>query len=156
MSTNEAPKTLNDLIAQIRAINNHARSEGRRLLGQAFKDFFEACPEVRAIVWAQYAPFWNDGEPCEFSVHEYEVVSFSDKEEEDSYLSYGYGENSMISSWRKDRDNEVQARVRALCEKYLGPVFSSEAETILQFVFGDDCQVVATREGFETNEIEHE
>lgn len=29
---------------------------------------FDTWPQVHSVGWIQYTPFWNDGDPCEFSV----------------------------------------------------------------------------------------
>ncbi len=34
------------------------------------KEFFEAYPNVNTIFWNQYAPGFNDGDPCTFNVNE--------------------------------------------------------------------------------------
>ncbi len=59
---------------------------------EIFKVYFEKCPEVSAVGWNQYTPYFNDGESCEFSVGDFypvvvdnlealEGVSASDLEE---------------------------------------------------------------------------
>jgi len=41
---------------------------------KAFKVFLEAHPEIKCIFWSQYTPYFNDGDPCTFSVHEPSVI----------------------------------------------------------------------------------
>lgn len=33
-------------------------------------DVFVEHPTIQTISWTQYTPYFNDGEPCEFSVHD--------------------------------------------------------------------------------------
>jgi len=47
---------------------------------------------VEAVKWDQYTPYFNDGEPCEFSVYDYSVKYASDD------LS-GDGEDGFVDSW---------------------------------------------------------
>lgn len=39
-----------------------------------FAGLFEAFPFAEAVVWTQYTPGFNDGEPCTFGVHDFYVM----------------------------------------------------------------------------------
>lgn len=60
----------------IEAINtmNKVRAEiaktGKTAFALVAKKLFEAAPQFTAVKWTQYAPYFNDGDACEFSVHE--------------------------------------------------------------------------------------
>lgn len=166
--------SLTDLVAQIKAVNERAKARGRDLLGKAFAAFFDRCPEVRAVVWTQYAPYFNDGDPCVFNVHEPEIVPYADKVEpaiaeevassrseysdndEGDDIAYCHGEGSMLP-WSPDRDeHDSQKRVRAAYKELLALAFTDACESIMQSTFGDDCKVVATRDGFAVGEYSHD
>ena len=87
-----------------------------------------ALPGVAAVVWDQYTPYFNDGEPCEFSVREPRIVFDVDVPEggsvseardaddeqdhrffEDGYLEYGFGysESDLWSHKPGKNYNEV-------------------------------------------------
>jgi hypothetical protein len=170
--------TLGDLLAEITAVNERAKGSGRYLLGKAFAAFFDRCPEVYAVVWAQYAPYFNDGDPCVFGVREPEVLPYFDKvepevvalydgdgdawdgkpTEDPEDLPWHYGEHCMISAYSVDKNNmtPTQQRVQTVWKELLAPAFTDAAESILQAVFGDDCKVVATRDGFHVGSYEHD
>lgn len=38
------------------------------LFTEAMSQFFKEAPRVKAIIWTQYTPYFNDGETCEFAV----------------------------------------------------------------------------------------
>ena len=153
----EKPETLSDLLTEINAINERAKASGRELLGKAFAAFFDRCPEVYAVVWTQYAPYFNDGDPCVFSVREPEVRAYDEETDGDGpeSVSYGHGGDCMINRYRAN-DTPVQQRVRAAWDEILAPAFTDAAESIMQSVFGDDCKVVATRDGFHVAEYSHD
>ena len=44
-----------------------------------FKTFFSLCPEIKAVGWNQYTPYFNDGEPCEFSVGDFYAIAEDQK-----------------------------------------------------------------------------
>lgn len=54
----EAEHTLQDTIQRT--------TEGA--LVDYFRPFFEAHPEVGAVEWGQWAPYFNDGNPCVFGI----------------------------------------------------------------------------------------
>lgn len=46
-------------------------------------------PEMEGVVWTQYTPYFNDGEPCEFSVDEVGFFT-KDEEDQDDLLEFTY------------------------------------------------------------------
>lgn len=58
---------------EFRAIHDKMAKDGKMLIEQAFKDFFATNPEVSAIYWQQYTPYFNDGDICEFGVYEFDI-----------------------------------------------------------------------------------
>lgn len=55
-----------------------ARKAADAKLDEFFDDFlpkyFADHPEVLGFCWTQYAPYFNDGEPCEFSIDEVSLM----------------------------------------------------------------------------------
>ncbi len=80
-----APSTLKDLIHTVKQVRDDSRELAESLIKTAFLEFFNQCPRVESIVWVQYAPYFNDGNPCIFSVDEPEAYAFKelDSDEED-------------------------------------------------------------------------
>lgn len=151
------------------------RKEGEKALKEAFKELFATFPEIESIVWAQYAPYFNDGDPCTFDVHEAEVrlntkklrdelVEFvppSEEPEDDNdnfeYAGdeYAYGENDHLiileSSKAKllKHEKDMISAWRELSE-------FTKLEDVLEYTFGSDSLVTATRDGFEISEFSHD
>lgn len=46
----------------------------KELTKQAFAEYFEKFPGVESLGWRQYAPSFNDGDPCVFRVNTYDIV----------------------------------------------------------------------------------
>ncbi len=38
------------------------------------EELFNVYPEVRAVRWTQYTPYFNDGDPCVFNVHDISLL----------------------------------------------------------------------------------
>jgi hypothetical protein len=123
-------------------------------LKTVFQKFWERNPEVNSVVWHQYAPYFNDGEPCEFSVHD-PLFSNASKEEDIDDIRWDYeGKNEEIWCWKnygnlpdkvgKNFESDTKALSSFLC--------SSASEGTMKLMFGSDSRVVATREGFQTSD----
>ena len=51
-------------------LTRFVRENGKRLVEDSFKLLFENYPDVEAVRWTQYTPYFNDGDTCTFSVHD--------------------------------------------------------------------------------------
>lgn len=133
--------TIQDIMAKKKAFQEELVASGKEALKQEFKKTFDAHPELLAIKWRQYTPYFNDGEPCTFRVGEFEMKlattpedgSESDYEEEGFESTYG--------------DGPIPEAVRTLARI---------DDEIYEHAFGDHCKVTATRDGFEVEEYEHD
>lgn len=124
---------------------------GKAAVGALFKKFFADNPKATAIGWTQYTPYFNDGEPCEFGLHEFyyttkegvnfeEVSSFYDDEEEhgfkNTYTDAAKGEKTIKEA--------VSTLVRAA------------DSGLFETAFGDHAQIIATPAGFHVTEYSHD
>jgi hypothetical protein len=116
-------------------------------VAELFKPFFDANPQIDAVKWSQYTPYFNDGDTCTFSVHDIELVSkdlFPD-EDADSY----HGENTM-SEW--DADEEHKPLFEAA-----NAIRNPLPNELLEDVFGDHVYVLINRDGTtEVDECSHD
>lgn len=48
-----------------------------------FKPFLDKHPVVGGFAWVQYTPYFNDGEPCEFGVHDLSALTQEDIDNND-------------------------------------------------------------------------
>lgn len=83
---------LEQLMAEMQEKMQEAQSfmqaHARQYIELSVHSFFDACPEITSIHWTQYTPYFNDGDSCEFSVHElhYTVEGLANDDHEGSYL----------------------------------------------------------------------
>ena len=74
-------KTLQE---RIEALNAEMQEKSKVLMKEALRDFFEQYDGVvQNLFWRQYTPYFNDGESCEFSVHDVHITLTSDVDDED-------------------------------------------------------------------------
>lgn len=144
-----------ELTAKYKETQELLKTEGRGAVEAFFKKVFEEHPEVVAFQWEQYAPYFNDGDPCEFSVHDLQVQLADpeaqkeaseeaedvdeDDEDEEGDFDYIYGDKAG----------------------HLKPVeqeFRSIPEDLMELAFGESAKITVHREkGFEIDEAsEHD
>lgn len=159
--------SLKNLTEKMNALQEQIKAEARKLLQKEFEGFFDKHPNVLGFTWTQYTPYFNDGEPCEFSRHEFRVVFDTEKgrqaveegdldpeaEDNDIYEMY-----ELYRRWNpKTRESE---------EGNYGP-FPEDNEAICAFVkslseVSDEIykvlgegQVLVTREGLDVEDYDH-
>src|SRR6476661_3962783 len=108
-------KDYNKIIAEVLEIRKEATEKIKTSLNGLFKEFFANTPEIIYITWDQYTPYFNDGDTCEFSVHdkwfvseaslrEYNEDQESDIEDLDHPTGWAAEEAGFsVSSYYKDR-----------------------------------------------------
>jgi len=167
--------------AQIEALRTQNIETSKKVFHASIASFFKAFPEVAAIRWRQYTPYFNDGDVCEFSVHEPAVFSKKDFEE-------GVDDDYEYNSWRGpsswtykyvaeniDRYGDLEVYKQQIADyelmkaelgsryeeivrgikKFLNVFNSIEDDTMLS-LFGDHVEITVTPDGIEIDEYSHE
>lgn len=116
-------------------------------------------PGVYAVRWNQYTPSFNDGDPCEFTVHD---IYFRLTPLEDESDERGDYEDGFIDSWSlsymKERDElpELSDETIKAIEKAVKEWESLAKDEVCRQNFGDPGQVTATVEGFSVDYYDHD
>ena len=133
------------------------------------KAFFKDNHQVTAFVWTQYTPYFNDGEECTFGVND---PYFSNAEGEDleDITRWGEydGEKDDIwseESWAlleytnnqvlRDKLSLTQEQAAAI-KRFSKMIQSDDMEPVMRAMFDDHVRVIATREGFDVEEHDHD
>ena len=119
-------------------------NEGRTLLQSEFKAIFDANPELQGLRWKQYTPYFNDGEPCVFGVHDV-YIRLADTPEDAGDYEDGYDD-------AYGSKNPVANSIH----EWWGSLTSGGGEEVFQAVFGDHVEVTATREQFDVEGYGHD
>lgn len=137
-------------------VNRHTRSrhleqhEPARLL--AALDALVELDSVDSIRWEQYTPYFNDGDPCYFSVGEPRVkVIFPDNPDEDYDEEGDYGDG-YFSEYEID---EVLFPEVCKLLKTLGNEIDHH-EVLLQEKFGDPAQIDYNGTSFTVEHYDHD
>lgn len=162
----EFDKLINDQAELKRQFQERAQA----LFKNITKEFFEKNPGITAIVWTQYTPYFNDGDTCEFRVNDCTFTNAPDPE----HVHWEEYEGDEEDVWtatnikyvlESDRDwyKETADLIRkhggvnvASCELMSKAICSNEMEDVMLAMFGDHVKVIATREGFDVEDYDHD
>jgi hypothetical protein len=113
---------------------------------------------VKFVLWIQYTPYFNDGDPCVFGVGDFGVV-LEGVDYSQVLGSYGYEADQDLKDVYPDElttwygmsdDDPLKMKLKALGET------SGPFEDAYYELFGDHARVVATREKFVIDEYDHD
>ena len=157
------------LIEKQRALQKEFQASAQELFKETTKEFFDIVPQVKSIHWTQYTPYFNDGEECTFGVND---PYFSNAEGEDleDITRWGEydGEKDDIwseESWAlleytnnqvlRDKLSLTQEQAAAI-KRFSKMIQSDDMEPVMRAMFDDHVRVIATREGFDVEEHDHD
>lgn len=147
---------LSEMISQFEEFQREFQAKAREEIKKLFQKFWDLNPGVNAVIWTQYAPYFNDGDACEFSVYDPTFTNATGDDLNDISWDCYEGENEEIwadTLWgMKYRENTPEG-VNTECLEALASMICSEAlKDVMRAMFGPDSKVTATRAGFEVEE----
>ena len=132
------------------------------------KAFFKDNPQVTAFVWTQYTPYFNDGDECTFRRNEISVTNCPLDEIDDvRYDEYeGETENVFVSNfsdwfmksdyYKDERQKITDSGVDIKAVQQFVKLLDSIDEDVYLETFGNHVRVVATAQGFDIEEYDHD
>lgn len=168
----ESLDTLVELKAQF---ERRCREAGASAVKSAAKVLFDTYPQIVGIKWAQYTPYFNDGDECIFGVHgvEYAVVNPNiDQEKRDlearileasSKKDFRQAERlqDQLESmdepdWHSPRStwHEEYAQIDADLDAFENRIQS--LGSVMKTMFDDHSEVTVTRTEVKVESYEHE
>lgn len=160
-----------ELVKKQEELTRQFQTEARAIFKETFKLFFEKSPGVKAVIWTQYTPYFNDGEECVFSVND---PTFTNATGDDVHeVNYGEYEGDNEGVWAAELylltgNTEWARNIQASVEKAGGGVDtkacrqlaemiqSSTMEDLMKTMFGNHVKVIATEEGFSVDDYDHD
>lgn len=148
-------QSVTDFLTEIEIQRDNLRKICSEKLKEVFTLFWEQNPGVNSIVWTQYAPYFNDGDPCEFRVHD---PTFSNAIEEDDIMEVNYDyEGEKEGVWAAqvwDFPEDIVGVSEEDAKALSNLICSRDMEDAMELMFGPDSRVVATRDGFSSDTYE--
>jgi hypothetical protein len=129
-------------------------------------------PTIIEFGWRQYTPYFNDGEPCEFSAHSVWVRTETDRDVDEYELEAAYSHPSLGQmtggEWVDDPDRP--GRRKKIGERYEGSdqaryercialnhaIEGGHFEHVLLDAFGDHARVTVRRDDIEVEFYHHD
>ncbi|MFF5790231.1 hypothetical protein ACFY8P_35325 [Streptomyces sp. NPDC012693] len=127
-------------------------------------------PTIVEFGWRQYTPYFNDGEPCEFSAQGTWVRTTADEDVDEYQLEmWGHASVGKVTTEWGDVDPETNRRI-ALSTTYEGPdrarydrckaleaaIEAGHFEHVLLDAFGDHANITVRRDGIEVEFYDHD
>ena len=151
---------MTDIIKQL--IKDHAafkkqfQAQAQTALKQSFSDFFSANPTITSINWTQYTPYFNDGEECYFTVYDMYFNVKNLDAPEDQEASGDEDEGYSTYFWDNNGKNVDPVPDERKAFKKFSELVRTLPDEIFLDAFGNHVKMVATAEGFNVEEYEHE
>lgn len=125
---------------------------GRAMLVNEFQAFFKASPEIKAIRWTQYTPYFNDGDVCEFSRHDFEFAGEIKDDLKENAASYDSRDSDLqfFSIWDLKDNSRLKRAMLQLSKTF------NNTEDVFEAAFGDGVKVVCSPNGFDVEEVDHD
>ena len=158
------------LVAEQEELRRKFQATAQELFKETTKEFFDGNPAITAVVWTQYTPYFNDGDTCTFSVNEPTFTNAPDPENV-RWGEYDGDEEGVFAvenpRWVLEGDSKYYDDERAAvaaaggidvdsCEAFSRMIQSSAMEDVMMAMFDDHVKVIATRDGFEVNDYDHD
>ena len=126
-------------------------NESKEILFVGLKQFMVDNPEIEAIRWTQYIPWFNDGEPCLFAVNEIKFSTEKTVENDEGDYEDGF----VYDNESNDSDDNYVTETTYQNFETLSEILH-DSEDSLQYAFGDHVQVTVTKDGIDVEEYEHD
>jgi hypothetical protein len=141
----------------------------RDLFEEAAKEVFAANPELENFSWAQYTPYFNDGDPCRFRAStDYPSINMCDEAENEDRVGYGEDDDGQFSFnpsnpkyFSEDepatqQDIDLYAVYERLKKSVL-ELLNSFDDAAYQTMFGDGYRITVNRDGtIDEDEYSHD
>lgn len=136
--------TIQELKALQTELKNKMKTEGASAIATAINEVFEKHPEIKAIGWQQYTPYFNDGDACVFGMHGF-YYSKTDVDPEN--VIEPTDDEPWIYASRRDPMDEAVSNLECTLD---------DVSELMKAAFGDHVYVIATRAGFHVGDYDHE
>jgi len=153
---------IDKILAEYEEMTLNIQKTLRDNMKNVFKVFFETYPQVKTVHWTQYAPYFNDGEECIFSVHEPYFTATKYKDLNEPPHAYGEDDDGLIEtrSWnselKKYVNNEIDSNLVRDMKTLSNIIMSNVNERVMEVMFGNHVWVKAHKDGFDVEDYDHD
>lgn len=147
---------LNEQLIALRAerdtLTARIKDAATSLFTDASKDLFEKHPKLNSFSWTQYTPYFNDGEPCEFSVYkDYITVTDTDGNVDDEIC--GSSIRRMLDTGKDWRGNPATPTELEVMGLDVSDVLDQFTDEEFLMMFSDHAKMTVYRDGTVESDI---
>lgn len=143
METSELQKTMT-LQESYDQMLKEFQNKSRVLLNEKFKELFDKYPKLESFRWGGWTCYFNDGDECYYSVHEYkgQINGFNINPDSlpSSYSNEGYFDNDESRKFFNENPWCADA-----CREVWKLIYSVPND-ILKNIYGDHCLITIKRD----------
>ena len=148
--------TLDTLTSKIEKLNSEIKASFKDAMREEAETIFKKYPDLESFAWTQYTPYFNDGDPCEFTIHGVEDVVYRGED----VGEYG---GLRLYDWKTKQLTEDGKRFFSSYEEYNQFLHDCESlpnklqafEGTVRSVLGEG-KVIVSREGVEVEDYDHD
>lgn len=122
----------------------------KNLFRDISKELFQQYSTLAKFAWAQYTPYFNDGDECIFHTHGLGIWFTDDKESDDNFYEHEF------STWSLKEKPPDQWTVNEKAGMAVTEFFKNFRDEDLKEMFGDHIKVFVTKDGIEIEEYSHD
>jgi hypothetical protein len=149
-----------ELKRQIKEAQDNIRTQAQGVLKSVFADFFVKYPDVYAIGWTQYTPYFNDGDACIFRVGE--ICLYLSQASYDNGSLYE-GDQDILRWGGADDHKKIEAvggeeRYKDIVSQFeeIGSLVEEVGKLYLEMLYGDHAAVLYTKDGLTVSQFDHD
>lgn len=131
MSTEALKKEFMEFKKQIAELKDKLNKTGEQFLVKNFKEVFNNHPKLEEVRWSAYTPYFNDGEPCEYS---------------SDHLSPELAGAEL--EYNGEEYNQIEGEIKAFMEMF--------DDDLMYDMFGDHIEILVTQDGMAVEEYDHD
>ncbi len=137
---------LTNLMKEYSVMKRNFMKDAAALLKMEVLTFIKSNPEIEAVRWQQYTPYFNDGEPCTFRVYDAQIRLKNTTKEEMK------DDDGFRDDWNL-KNKELQKPLK----EFNKMLRDDELLDVLEDSFGDHVRVTVTTDNEVTVEdIDHD
>lgn len=147
---------IDELKAAYEKAMTQLKADGEKAIKEMLAEFFKKHPTASGIRWTQYAPSWNDGEACLFSVRDPDI-RLTSTGDSDAKKNDDSDDDEEDGDWLDSYDarDKLSPELAADFSKLSETITDDSFEDIMRATFGTDCRVTVAAEKIDISDYDH-
>lgn len=137
---------------ELKTLREEIKEKSKIIFKEASAELFKQHPTLKEFSWTQYTPYFNDGDACNFGVHNDEISFTTDDGEEEYWSGGGHYSTKDGRYVHVPAGDTSHNRAGLSALEFLHHFDKDDYEAL----FGDHVRVVVTKDGVTAQECSHD